>query len=324
MTSLASEFVYSISRGLLSSLSGIWLAFTGGMFDFGSATHRGLLYTNGVLFLLPVLLYRLLIIPYVLREAPQLGEIPYNVLVLVWFVPLWFYSVFSNALSHQAIASAMLHRHGRSGRNASITIASRTSPTPRHISNSSSSSSSATSDVASVVYRMLVFGVFQLICFSSGFLPWIGWVLQGALYSWTFSTYCFEYKWRARNKMTLLQCLEYFESRWLYFVGFGMPLTLVSYVSPSYWISYPIVQISIPLFCASAIAGPDPVEQLFVPRLHLRAVTDAAILRPLVSFVQSKRQSKKRNDETRPNSRPLMASPGSSPLTIPFESSSAK
>lgn len=128
----------------------------------------------------------------------------------------------------------------------------------------------------------------QLICFVSGFAPMVGPWLQFALYSWMYSAFCFEYKWRALKRMSTLKCLEYFESRWVYLVGFGFYLTLVPYVTSSFWIAYPIVQLLTPLFCASAIYGTDPPEQRFVPRLYLRAFTDSTLLKPVVGFLRSR------------------------------------
>lgn len=82
--------------------------------------------------------------------------------------------------------------------------------------------------------------------------------------------------------------MEYFESRWLYLVGFGVHLTLVYYVTSSFWIAYPIVQLLIPIFCAAAIYSPDPPEQRYIPRLYIRAFTDTTMLKPLVGFLRSR------------------------------------
>ncbi len=81
-------------------------------------------------------------------------------------------------------------------------------------------------------------------------------------------------------------------ARWVFLTGFGMPLTLVPYLCGSFWVSYPIVVMLIPVFCSGAIFGPDPLAQTFVPRLRFRAAADAAILRPAVSYIQSKRAAK--------------------------------
>lgn len=78
----------------------------------------------------------------------------------------------------------------------------------------------------------------------------------------------------------------------MFLTGFGVPLTLVPYLCGSFWVSYPLVVMLIPVFCAAAIFGPDPPAQIVVPRLRFRAAADAAILRPVVSYLQSKRAAK--------------------------------
>ncbi len=87
-------------------------------------------------------------------------------------------------------------------------------------------------------------------------------------------------------------------ARWVFLTGFAVPLTLVPYLCSTFWISYPLVVMLIPVFCAAAIFGPDPLAQTFVPRLRFRAAADAAILRPVVSYVQSKRVAKAKAEKS--------------------------
>ncbi len=82
--------------------------------------------------------------------------------------------------------------------------------------------------------------------------------------------------------------VEYFETRWVYFVGFGAPLTVISYLLPSFFSAYPIVSILVPVFCLSAQYG-KPMPQLVIPRLRLRQLSEAASLAPLISKISERR-----------------------------------
>jgi etoposide-induced 2.4 mRNA len=228
---------------------------------------------NGVLFLGSYVLFMGLLIPGLEAElrAAQPGVLtsllglvffaPYATILMLWFVPLYVYTVYANALWHSGIAAELImQRKPKKGDTASAVTA-----------------------VTDFFYKVVVHNVMLVFAFLSGYLPfYIGPIVQAVLYAWLYAVYCFEYKWQSKG------FVEYFETRWVYFVGFGAPLTAVSYLLPSFFSAYPIVSILVPFFCLSAQHG-RPTPQLFIPRLRLRQLSEAASLAPLISKISEKR-----------------------------------
>ncbi|KAJ1385689.1 Etoposide-induced protein 2.4 [Sesbania bispinosa] len=86
--------------------------------------------------------------------------------------------------------------------------------------------------------------------YATGFIPYIGKVLNFLLLSWMYAYYCFEYKWNF-NEVALDRRLDYFESYWPFFAGFGSPCVLaIFFFSPL--VSYGIMAILFPLFVLTA------------------------------------------------------------------------
>ncbi|CEM11221.1 unnamed protein product [Vitrella brassicaformis CCMP3155] len=86
------------------------------------------------------------------------------------------------------------------------------------------------------VFRVLlnmvwIMQTYVLWCIVPGYLGVVVYALQS---SWLASMYCFEYRWVSVLKWSACERLEYFESHWLYFAGFGMPLTLLYVMSPRF------------------------------------------------------------------------------------------
>jgi hypothetical protein len=88
--------------------------------------------------------------------------------------------------------------------------------------------------------------------------------------------------------------IDFFEIRWVYFVGFGAPLTFVAYAQQSFWTAYPTTSILIPVFISTAMTAGEASKQTHIPRLRMRELSEAAVLRPLVSRFSAKRRAKKK------------------------------
>ncbi|KAL5131786.1 Protein EI24 [Glycine soja] len=111
------------------------------------------------------------------------------------------------------------------------------------------------------VYSILLLSVFFLEVYATGFIPYIGKLLNFLLLSWMYAYYCFEYKWNF-NELALDRRLDYFESYWPFFAGFGSPCVLaIFFFSPL--VSYGIMAILFPLFVLTATGSESEQEISF-------------------------------------------------------------
>ena len=69
--------------------------------------------------------------------------------------------------------------------------------------------------------------------------------------SWSFALYAFDYKWALRG-WNVATRFDHVERHWAFFLGFGLPCTLLTIVFP-YFISYGVYSYMFPLFILLAI-----------------------------------------------------------------------
>ncbi|KAK9167678.1 hypothetical protein Scep_002869 [Stephania cephalantha] len=100
------------------------------------------------------------------------------------------------------------------------------------------------------IYSLLLLSVFFLKVSAAGFIPYIGKVLNFVLLSWMYAYYCFEYKWNL-TELGLDKRLDFFESNWAFFAGFGSPCVLAIFFFPSF-VSYGVMAVLFPLFVLTA------------------------------------------------------------------------
>ncbi|CAA0841523.1 Protein EI24 homolog [Striga hermonthica] len=104
--------------------------------------------------------------------------------------------------------------------------------------------------IAEQVYSVLLLSFFFLEVYITGFIPHIGKALNFLLLSWMYAYYCFEYKWNYSG-LSLDKRLDFFESNWPFFAGFGSPCVLaVFFYSPL--VSYGVMAVLYPLFVLTA------------------------------------------------------------------------
>ncbi|PNH10637.1 Protein EI24 [Tetrabaena socialis] len=88
-------------------------------------------------------------------------------------------------------------------------------------------------DVAQEVYRVVLFCMFLGEVSLVGRLPYAGPALNVLFLSWLYAYYCFDYKWGLQG-VRLAERLAYFERRWAFFAGFGLPMALSTALLPFY------------------------------------------------------------------------------------------
>ncbi|KAH0753240.1 hypothetical protein KY285_006388 [Solanum tuberosum] len=74
--------------------------------------------------------------------------------------------------------------------------------------------------IAEQLYSVLLLTFFFMEVYVTGFIPYIGKALNFMLLSWLYAYYCFEYKWNLSG-LSLDKRLDFFESNWAFFAGFG-------------------------------------------------------------------------------------------------------
>ncbi|XP_050208963.1 protein EI24 homolog [Mercurialis annua] len=112
------------------------------------------------------------------------------------------------------------------------------------------------------LYSLLLLSFFFLEVYATGFIPFIGKALNFILLAWMYAYYCFEYKWNL-SEVALDRRLDFFESNWAFFAGFGSPCVLaIFFFSPL--VSYGVMAILFPMFVLTATGS--GAEQLISAR----------------------------------------------------------
>ncbi|XP_024979721.1 protein EI24 homolog isoform X3 [Cynara cardunculus var. scolymus] len=232
---------------------------------------------NGFIFLGSIFILRSLILPtlqWILPfgvsdgyQEPCLPQMPIRLyaflrlgllqlIYALWFYPLYIFSFILSTIWYNDIAQFGLTVTGKDG-STNLAPSSQKEP---------STSQNAThvdkpTDLGRVMigiaeqgYSLLLLTFFFLEVYLTGFIPYIGKTLNFILLSWMYAYYCFEYKWNFSG-LSLDKRLDFFESNWAFFAGFGSPCVLaIFFFSPL--VSYGVMAVLFPMFVLTA-AGSD-------------------------------------------------------------------
>ncbi|CAK1549403.1 unnamed protein product [Leptosia nina] len=219
---------------------------------------------NGFIFLLSILVFEYALLPAVKYLVIAIfGHNPgvaYSVwswiqpflsmtFRMIWVLPLFLLSKLVNSLWFQDIAdSAYRHRRGR----------------PQFMS-------SVSKIIADSLFSLLVQALFLVQSMLVSMLPitYIGELLCLVHMCLLYSLYSFEYKWFNMG-WELHKRLTYIETNWPYFLGFGLPLAVLTQIPQSYIISGCVFSIFFPVFIlsgneATPVTGSEYPLRLFSP-----------------------------------------------------------
>ena len=87
--------------------------------------------------------------------------------------------------------------------------------------------------IVTEIYRMLMILVFIVQIYLLFLIPYIGIGIYFVHFCWLVSTYCFEYRWTHLGWKSP-ERVRYFQDHWVYFLGFGFPVALLSCISPKF------------------------------------------------------------------------------------------
>ncbi|XVF00605.1 hypothetical protein REPUB_Repub04eG0015000 [Reevesia pubescens] len=169
-----------------------------------------------------------------------------------WFYPLYVFSIILSTLWYNDIAKHGFAAMGRSG--PSVVESSKqndalTSDNKEHTARPAGLGGIMIG-IGEQVYSVLLLSFFFLEVYATGFIPYVGKALNFLLLSWMYAYYCFEYKWNF-SEWGLEKRLDFFESNWAFFAGFGSPCVLaIFFFSPL--LSYGVMAILFPLFVLTA------------------------------------------------------------------------
>lgn len=107
-------------------------------------------------------------------------------------------------------------------------------------------------------YRIILILNYVIISVALQHIPWIGRTLSFIFMSFIDAYYCFEQGWIARG-WSVERRMRYAESRWAYFVAFGLPSTAISFFHPSGLLNLMLFMLVFPICTVLAMLGnPQP------------------------------------------------------------------
>ncbi|KAK9704989.1 hypothetical protein RND81_07G025200 [Saponaria officinalis] len=187
-----------------------------------------------------------------------------HLIYLCWFFPVYVFSFVLSTIWYNDIA---LHGFNAMGiyKASSQKISSEkdVSSTETSASNKPGGLGGAMIGIGEQSYSLLLLTFFLIEAYAAGFIPYLGKAIKFLLLCWMYGYYSFEYKWNL-SEVNLDRRLDYFESNWAFFAGFGFPCALAIYSFPTLE-SSAVMATLFPLFVLTA-TGSDGDHLIKSPR----------------------------------------------------------
>ncbi|CAL1385566.1 unnamed protein product [Linum trigynum] len=178
-----------------------------------------------------------------------------HLLYIFWFYPLYRFSCILGILWYDDIAKHAFAAMENNGRNllkpsGSDEVAAEHKKAPME---KPPGLEGVFVGIGEQVYSVLLVIFFSAQVHAVGIVPFVGKALSFVLQSWMYAYYCFEYKWNL-SEVPLDRKLDFFETNWPFFVGFGSPCVLASFFFSTY-VSYGVMATLFPLFVLTATSS---------------------------------------------------------------------
>ncbi|GAB2229707.1 hypothetical protein Droror1_Dr00013959 [Drosera rotundifolia] len=184
----------------------------------------------------------------VLKAYSILRAVLIQLVHFFWFYPLYALSIVLSTIWYNDIALhgfEAMAKDKPAGLQTAVGKEVSTSEIPMHTEKPAGLEGIMIS-IGEQVYSVLLLSFFFLEVSATGFIPYIGKALNFVLLSWMYAYYCFEYKWNMYG-VSLDKRLDFFESNWPFFAGFGSPCVLAIFFFPPLE-SYAVMATLFPLF----------------------------------------------------------------------------
>jgi len=119
-------------------------------------------------------------------------------------------------------------------------------------------------DAADMVYDTVLLIMLGIEIFGLSIVPIFGPIISTVFNAWLHSLYCFEYTWIHKG-WSFSNRIRYFEENWLYFLGFGLPVTLLDFVIESRWSRTALYQVIFPISMLIALSVKPPKWSSVLP-----------------------------------------------------------
>ncbi|XP_074328278.1 protein EI24 homolog isoform X2 [Apium graveolens] len=175
-----------------------------------------------------------------------------QIVYVLWFYPLYVFSFILSNIWYNDIAKYGFFATEMHGPDVKV-LPSKNEPSTSDSKNHADKSTDIEGvmiNIAEQAYSVLLLTVFFVEVYVTGYIPYIGKFLNFLLLSWMYAYYCFEYKWNLSGR-SLNRRLDFFETNWAFFAGFGNPCALAIFLfSPL--VSFGVMAILYPLFVLTA------------------------------------------------------------------------